>query len=88
METTKTEGTLREAAGNVKESVGSIVGDTRLQHEGAADELRGKAQQLCADASELARDTMTSNPLAVLAGASAIGFLFGALWASRRHAYP
>ncbi|WP_313066982.1 CsbD family protein [Paraburkholderia sp. LEh10] len=55
-ETTKTEGTLRETAGNVKDAVGSIVGDTRLQLEGSADELRGKAQQLYADASELARE--------------------------------
>ncbi|MEI6002324.1 CsbD family protein [Paraburkholderia bengalensis] len=87
METTKIEGTLRETAGNVKEAVGSIAGDTRTQLEGAANELRGKAQQLCADASDLARDTMASNPLAVLAGASAVGFLLGALWASSRRDY-
>lgn len=43
METTKIEGTLRETAGNVKEAVGSIAGDTKMQLEGAANELRGKA---------------------------------------------
>jgi ElaB/YqjD/DUF883 family membrane-anchored ribosome-binding protein len=46
--------------------------------------LQGKAQQLCADATELARDAMSSRPLAVLAGATAIGFVIGALWSARR----
>ncbi len=86
METTKTEGVVREAAANVKETIGSIAGDVGMQLEGKADELRGKAQQLCADATDLARDAMSSSPLAVLAGAVATGFVLGALWASNRHA--
>jgi hypothetical protein len=55
-----------------------------MQMEGKANELRGKAQQICADASDLARDAMSSSPLAVLVGAVAAGFVFGALWASNR----
>ncbi|AUT75602.1 CsbD family protein [Paraburkholderia hospita] len=84
METTKTEGTLREVAGNMNEAVGSVTGDTVTQLEGKADELRGKAQQICADATELAREAMVSRPLAVLAGATALGFVIGALWSRNR----
>ncbi|MEM5340699.1 CsbD family protein [Paraburkholderia azotifigens] len=85
METTKTEGVVREAAGNVKETIGSLAGDVGMQIEGKADELRGKAQQLCADATDIARDAISSSPLAVLAGAVAAGFALGALWAANRH---
>ena len=84
METTKTEGALREAAGNVKEAVGSLAADAGRQLEGKVDELRGKAQQLYADASDLARDTVASRPVAVLAGAAALGFMLGALWSGKR----
>jgi len=68
----------------VKETIGSLAGDVGMQLEGKANELQGKAQQLCADATELARDAMSSRPLAVLAGATAIGFVIGALWSARR----
>jgi uncharacterized protein YjbJ (UPF0337 family) len=84
METTKTAGMLGEAAGNVKETIGSVAGDVGMQLKGKAGELRGKAQQICADTTDLARDAMSSSPFAVLAGAAAIGFVLGALWASNR----
>ena len=84
METTRTEGSLREAAGEVKESIGAMVGDARMEIEGKTNALYGNAQQLCADASDLARDTITSNPLGALAGAAAMGFVMGALWAWNR----
>ena len=84
METTKTEGTLRQAVGEVKETVGSLAGDVGLQLKGTADELRGKAQQLCSDTSGLARDAMSAKPITVLACAVGMGFVIGALWSRGR----
>ena len=84
METTKAEGTVREAVGAVQETIGSVTGDVGMQLSGTAKELRGKAQQLYADATDLARDTMTTNPLGAMAGAAALGFVIGALWSWNR----
>jgi uncharacterized protein YjbJ (UPF0337 family) len=85
MEPKKAEGVVRELAGNVQETIGAVAGDPEMELRGKAGELRGKAQQICGDATELARDAMASKPLAVLAAASAIGFVLGALWVSNRH---
>lgn len=84
METSKAEGTLREAAGEVQETIGAIAGEVGAQVAGSAKELSGKAKQLYADAADLARDTMTSNPVGALAGTAVVGFLLGALWSSNR----
>ncbi|WP_326491188.1 CsbD family protein [Paraburkholderia sp. HD33-4] len=46
---------LREAAGNLKDAIGSVAGDVGMQLDGKSNELRGKAQQLCADATDRAR---------------------------------
>jgi uncharacterized protein YjbJ (UPF0337 family) len=84
METTKLEGTLREAAGSVQETVGSVTGDVGMQLAGTAKELSGKAQRLCADATDLARETMASNPIGTMAGAAVVGFILGAMWSWNR----
>jgi uncharacterized protein YjbJ (UPF0337 family) len=72
MSTTGTEGTLRQASENLKETIGSPTGDIATQSEAKTGELRGQAQQLCADATDLARDALSSNGLAVLTGAAAM----------------
>ncbi|WP_244306146.1 CsbD family protein [Paraburkholderia lacunae] len=61
METTKTEGALRGAAGAVQETIGTLTGDAGAQIAGSAKELRGKAQQPSADATSLARDKDKDN---------------------------
>ena len=43
--TDKIKGLANEAAGNVKQGVGNVTGDTKLQAEGKAQELKGDAQQ-------------------------------------------
>lgn len=40
----KVAGYANEAAGNVKQGVGKLVGNDRLQVEGAAQETKGEAQ--------------------------------------------
>jgi hypothetical protein len=46
----------------------------RLKTESATTELRGKAQQLCADATDLARDGPSANGLAVLTRAATMAW--------------
>lgn len=54
----KIQGASREAAGNVKQSVGEATGDEGLQAEGMGDKIVGKTQQVVGEvkqeASELA----------------------------------
>jgi uncharacterized protein YjbJ (UPF0337 family) len=84
METTKTEGVVREAVGTVQETVGSVIGSTSDQLSGKARELCGKTQQLYADAVDVARDSIVEKPIATLAIAAAAGFALGMLWAWNR----
>jgi uncharacterized protein YjbJ (UPF0337 family) len=43
--TDKIKGLANEAAGNVKQGIGKMTGDTKMQAEGAAQEAKGEAQQ-------------------------------------------
>jgi len=45
----KIKGTTNEVVGKGKQSVGKAVGNDRLQGEGAAQEIKGKAQNLKGD---------------------------------------
>ena len=42
--TDKVEGYANQAAGNVKQGVGKVVGSEQLEAEGALQELKGEAQ--------------------------------------------
>jgi hypothetical protein len=50
----------------VKETIGPLTGDVATRLEAETGEDRDKAQQLYADATELARDALSSKGLAVL----------------------
>jgi uncharacterized protein YjbJ (UPF0337 family) len=65
---------IREAAENVKETIGSPTGDIATRLEAKTGELRGKVQQLCADATDLARDALSANGLAVLTRAATMAW--------------
>jgi uncharacterized protein YjbJ (UPF0337 family) len=84
METTKTEGRIREAVGGVQETIGNLASDAGMQVSGKAHELRGKAQQLCADATAVARESIIEKPLATLAVTAAAAFALGMLWSWNR----
>ena len=43
--TDKIKGLANEAVGNVKQGVGKVTGDAKLQAEGVAQETKGEAQQ-------------------------------------------
>ncbi len=84
METDKTTGMVREAAGGAQEALGDMLGDASMQLSGKAKELCGKSQQLVADAALVAREAMAEKPLAVLGVAVGVGIALGALWAWNR----
>jgi uncharacterized protein YjbJ (UPF0337 family) len=84
METTKLEGTLREAAENAKDTVGNLTGEFNMQVSGKAKALCGSAKQACADAATLTRDSVFDRPLTTLAVVATTGFLLGVLWKLNR----
>jgi len=44
MDKDRVEGSAKQAKGNVKEAVGKMTGDTKLQADGQADKTAGKIQ--------------------------------------------
>jgi uncharacterized protein YjbJ (UPF0337 family) len=48
----KISGYANEAAGNVKQAIGKVVGSEELQVKGAVQELKGKAQVAVGDVKE------------------------------------
>jgi ElaB/YqjD/DUF883 family membrane-anchored ribosome-binding protein len=80
METTNTSGAEREAVDEVQETAGAGAAEAASQLSGKANELRDKAQKLCADAASVARESMAAKPVATLALTAAVGFLLGVFW--------
>ena len=44
MDKDRIEGTAKQAKGAIKEAVGKVVGDAKLQADGKADQVEGKVQ--------------------------------------------
>ena len=44
MDKDRVEGSAKQAKGNVKEAIGKMTGDTKLQADGQADKTAGKIQ--------------------------------------------
>jgi uncharacterized protein YjbJ (UPF0337 family) len=56
-------GTVDKAKGAVKDAVGGLTGDTKLQTEGKLDKLKGTAREAVGDAKDAARDAIDkTNP--------------------------
>ncbi len=53
----KAKGLANEAAGKIKQGVGSAVGSDQLQAEGAAQEAKGAMQKAVGDAKGAVKDT-------------------------------
>jgi uncharacterized protein YjbJ (UPF0337 family) len=51
----KVKGKFNEAAGSVKQGIGSVTGDEQMQAEGQAQEAKGKGQGFVGDVKEKAR---------------------------------
>lgn len=52
------EGAGKEAIGAVKDAVGKVTGDTKLQVDGKLDKAEGKVQSKVGELKEAARDAL------------------------------
>lgn len=52
----RVKGAFDQAKGSVKETVGNMTGDTKLQSEGVADKAKGKAESTVGGAKDAIRD--------------------------------
>ena len=60
MDKDRTEGALEKAKGAVKDMVGKVTGDTKLQAEGKADKAAGKAESTVGGVKDTVRDASNS----------------------------
>ena len=51
-------GAAKQARGAVKEAVGKVTGDTKLQVDGAADKVEGKVQSKVGEVKDAASDML------------------------------
>jgi uncharacterized protein YjbJ (UPF0337 family) len=56
MDKNRVKGAINDAAGRAKRQVGEWTGDTNAQVEGAAQQLKGKAQKVVGTVKDAARD--------------------------------
>jgi uncharacterized protein YjbJ (UPF0337 family) len=54
----RTEGSLKQAGGKIKEGVGSLLGDEKTKREGEADQAEGKIQNTWGSAKDKAREVL------------------------------
>jgi uncharacterized protein YjbJ (UPF0337 family) len=52
----RTEGSMKEAKGNLKEGAGDVLGDEKMKSEGEADQAEGKLQNAWGSVKDAARD--------------------------------
>ena len=56
MDKDRIKGTAEQVKGSIKEAVGKVTGNDKLQVEGKADKLAGKTQDQVGKAKDAARD--------------------------------
>ena len=56
--TDKIEGGANEAVGTVKQGVGNVTGSDKMQAEGKAQEIKGKAQGTVGDAKDAVKSAV------------------------------
>ena len=54
----RVQGVWDQAKGAVKEGAGKVTGDAKLEAEGKADKLKGKAENAVGGAKDAARDAL------------------------------
>jgi uncharacterized protein YjbJ (UPF0337 family) len=52
----RTEGSLKQAGGKLKEGAGNLLGDAKMKHEGQADRAEGKVQNTWGSMKDEARE--------------------------------
>ena len=58
MDKNRVSGAIDQAKGAVKEGVGKMTGDAKLQAEGKADKVAGKAESTVGGVKDTARDAL------------------------------
>ena len=61
MDKDQVKGAVNDAAGRAKRQVGEWTGDTNAQVEGAAQQIKGKAQKVVGNVKDAARDANANN---------------------------
>ena len=57
----RTEGSAKQMGGELKEGAGKLFGDSKMKHEGQADQAEGKLQNAWGSAKDEARETFGSD---------------------------
>ena len=57
----RTEGSMKQAGGKLKEGAGAFFGDEKLKNEGRADKAEGKLQNAWGSMKDTARDMADDN---------------------------
>lgn len=57
----RTEGSAKQIGGEMKEGAGKLFGDSKLKHEGQADQAEGKLQNAWGSAKDEARETLNDD---------------------------
>lgn len=90
MDSDRVDGAATNIGGKIKDAVGGLTGDTRLQAEGKGDQLGGRVQNAYGSAKDAVGDGASSfaeqiedfvhdQPVVALLSAATIGFLFARL---------
>ncbi len=58
MDKDRVQGAMDQAKGSIKEGVGKVTGDQKMQAEGAADKMAGKAENTVGGVKDTARDAL------------------------------
>ena len=57
----RTEGSLKQMGGKLKEGAGKIVGDEKMKREGQSDQAEGKLQNAWGGAKDAVRDSLDTD---------------------------
>jgi uncharacterized protein YjbJ (UPF0337 family) len=57
----RTEGSLKQTGGEMKEGAGKLLGDEKMKREGEAEQGEGKLQNAWGSAKDEARETLSDN---------------------------
>jgi len=58
MDQDRLKGVGKQVSGSIKEAVGKVTGDTKVEAEGAAEKTTGKVQNAVGGAKDKARDVL------------------------------
>jgi uncharacterized protein YjbJ (UPF0337 family) len=58
MDKDRIEGIAKQAGGSIKEGLGKLTGDAKLQGDGAAEKAEGKVQNAVGGVKDAARDAL------------------------------